>query len=349
MVEKQTQIISIHPTRPEPHLIAQATAVIQAGGLVAFPTETVYGLGADALNDTAVQKIFTAKQRPAYDPIIAHINHIDQLDQLAINVPDSAALLAEKFWPGPLTFILPKAEHVPSRLTAGGPTVAVRCPSHPIARALIQAAQTPIGAPSANRFSHTSPTSAQHVWDDLNGRIELILDGGPAHIGVESTVLDLTQAVPTILRPGGITFEMLTAVLPHVRPHQPNPKKSQKEVQISPGLLERHYAPSTPLWLVTGHNQEIYQKIRQTVANHPDKKFGLMIANEDLAELQTTASQIGIVGSLNDLEEVASQLFQTMRQLETHPLDFILARSYPTQGIGAAIQDRLRRAADKVF
>lgn len=347
---KQTRLLSVNLQDIDAEILAQATAVFHAGGLVSFPTETVYGLGADALNETAVRKIFTAKQRPAYDPIIAHIATVDDLPRLAINIPDVAYQLADHFWPGPLTLILPKAAHVPDALTAGGATVAVRCPNHPLAQALIRAAGTPIGAPSANRFSHTSPTTAQHVWDDLNGRIDLILDGGATTIGVESTVLDLTQAVPVLLRPGGVTLEALTAVLPIVRQRETAVAISpDTTAQPSPGMLDKHYAPKTPLWLFSGSDAHIRNELHRILNEQPPKQTALMIAEEDLPYFTDHTGEIGIVGSLADLDGVAKNLFRTMRQLDNDKNTLILARNYPAVGIGQALQDRLRRAAASLF
>ena len=199
-----------------PVAIAEAAALIRAGELVAFPTETVYGLGADALNAQAVAKIFAAKQRPANDPLIVHIAVTDQLAQLSPAVPALAQALIAAFWPGPLTLVLPRRADLPAILSAGLPTVAVRMPSHPVAQALIEAAGTPIAAPSANLFSHTSPTTAQHVWEDLNGQIPLILDGGPTPVGVESSVLDLSGSHPRLLRPGAVSVEAIARLAPDV-------------------------------------------------------------------------------------------------------------------------------------
>ena len=213
-----TEVLPVDPQHPQPERIRQAARIIQEGGLVAFPTETVYGLGADALNAEAVRSIFTAKGRPAYDPIIVHVDERvisdpDLLTDVVTHVSSTASLLVRTFWPGALTLVLPKSDRVPDVVTADGPTVAIRCPGHPVAQALIRAAGCPIAAPSANRFSHTSPTTAQHVLDDLDGRLALILDGGPTSIGVESTVLDLSGDRPRLLRPGGVSLEALEAVL----------------------------------------------------------------------------------------------------------------------------------------
>ncbi len=324
--------------------VSQAATLIQQGGLVAFPTETVYGLGADGLNATAVSRIFAAKQRPFHDPIILHLAEAADLTRVARNIPAVAWELAREFWPGPLTMVLHKADCVPDIVTAGGATVAVRCPRHPLAQALIKAAGTPIAAPSANRFSHTSPTTAQHVWDDLAGRIDMILDGGATPIGVESTVLDLTQEPPVLLRPGGVTLEALTAVLGNISLHKPTPSPNGFQ---SPGLLDTHYAPQAELRLFTGSDVAIWRSMRATVRVEMGngRCLALLLAEEDQPAFDDFSLQIGNLGSVSNLETVAQNLFHTLRALDATDADLILARDFPNRGIGRAIRDRLRRAA----
>ncbi|MEZ4714255.1 MAG: L-threonylcarbamoyladenylate synthase [Caldilineaceae bacterium] len=357
-----TELIRISPTTPEPDLIAKAAAILQRGGLVAFPTETVYGLGADALNPQAVQLIFAAKERPANDPLIVHIADVEQLAQVACNVPSLALELARCFWPGALTLILPKAEAVPPIVTAGGPTVAVRCPNHPVALSLIRAAGAPIAAPSANRFSHTSPTTAQHVLDDLAGRIDLILDGGPTAIGVESTVLDVTGAQPRILRPGGVTAEALAEAIgasalasaPSTSPPSGD-EETPTAALLSPGLLDRHYAPHTPLWLFTqaclGDHASLQQAMltHAKTAQHNGGTVAFLLADEDLDAFANTGFRTLSIGSLQDLDRAAAHLFSTLRSLDTPEATLLLARDFPARGLGLAIRDRLRRAADRVI
>lgn len=349
----QTKILSIDPQRPQADRIQQAADLIKSGQLVAFPTETVYGLGADALNLDAAAKIFAAKQRPAYDPIIVHIAEPEQLEELTTVQPAITAALTAAFWPGPLTIILPRTKIVPDVITANGPTVAVRCPAHPIAQALLRAAGTPIGAPSANRFSHTSPTAAQHVFDDLNGRIPLILDGGPTNVGVESTVLDLSSPIPTVLRPGGIPIESLREVLGDVaQKSREISTPAAKEVIPSPGMLDRHYAPRAPLHLFTGpDNMKVYVNMQLAIAKGivEGEKVALLLADEDLPHFQQTNTTIATVGSLTDLDSVARHLFRTLRELDTAGTTLILARDFPPTGLGRAIRDRLRRAAEKII
>ncbi len=335
--------------------------MINKGGLVAFPTETVYGLGADAFNATAVSNIFLAKGRPTYDPIIVHIAEAADLDLVAKDIPPVARTLAAQFWPGALTLILPKSDAIPNIVTANGPTVAVRCPAHPLAQALIAAAGTPIAAPSANQFSHTSPTTAQHVWDDLAGKIEMILDGGATTIGVESTVLDITGEVPTVLRPGGVTVEALkacterrpgsqaeVAVLPTL---QIRTSSSNPAAPPAPGMLDRHYAPQVEMWLFTGTDEEIRQAMLEIGETEGEngRSISLLLAEEDVPHFAHTSHKIGIVGSLDNLEQVAQNLFHTMRTLDAPNIDLILARDFPPHGLGHAIRDRLRRAAKRII
>ena len=346
-------LLPINPHYPEPAIIEQAADLIHHGRLVAFPTETVYGLGADALNETAVRRIFAAKGRPAYDPIIVHIASTAELPLIAHNPPALAYTLAEAFWPGPLTLVLAKTAAVPPAITAGGPTVAVRCPAHPVALALIRAADTPIGAPSANRFSHTSPTTAQHVWADLAGQVDLVLDGGPTQVGVESTVLDLTTPIPTLLRPGGVSLEALTAVLgPIALATREVREESTAEALPSPGLLERHYAPRTPLHLITGEDMA---RLGQAVATAAQtarasgQRVALLLAAEDVPSVVELGFPYVVVGALADLDEVAQNLFRALRELDSADPTLILARDFPAHGLGRAIRDRLRRAAVQVL
>ncbi|MFN4218128.1 MAG: L-threonylcarbamoyladenylate synthase [Candidatus Bipolaricaulia bacterium] len=250
--------------------LEQAAQIIRSGGLVAFPTETVYGLGADALNENAVRKIFIAKDRPPDDPVIVHIAHVHQLALLARHIPQKVWDLTGRFWPGPLTLVLPKTERVPAVTTGGLGTIAVRAPAHPVAKRLIELSGCPIAAPSANRFGRPSPTTAQHVLEDLDGRIDLILDGGPTPIGVESTVLDLTQDPPMILRPGGVTLEALQEILGEVRLLSSSASEAAKR---SPGTRWRHYAPKAKLILAEPAELE---KIVTTLLQG-GKRVGLMI------------------------------------------------------------------------
>ncbi len=267
----KTEILKVDRKKPDLRKISHAAEIIRNGGLVAFPTETVYGLGADALNSKAVKKIFNAKKRPANDPIIVHVYSTKQVKKISEEIPNNAETLMKKFWPGPLTLILKKSKIVPKEVTSGLDTVAVRMPSHPVARALIRFAKTPIAAPSANLFGKTSPTKAVHVKDDLNGRIDVILDGGSTNIGVESTVLDLTSRVPTLLRPGGINLEELRKILGKVQVH-PTAKAEKRKIKVmkSPGMMYRHYAPNADVVIFEyGKNNDV--KIKKILREYKDK------------------------------------------------------------------------------
>jgi L-threonylcarbamoyladenylate synthase len=343
-----TQVVLVRSNNPEPEVIARAAAVIRRGGLVAFPTETVYGLGADALNPAAVARIFTAKGRPAHDPIIVHVAGPADLPLVAQEVPEMARHLAETFWPGPLTLVLPRAEAVPPTVTAGRDTVAVRCPDHPVALALIRTAETPIAAPSANLFGVPSPTTAQHVLDDLAGRVELILDAGPTPIGVESTVLDLTRTVPTILRPGGLPREALEAVLGPVAVLE---RIKPPEAGLpSPGLLPRHYAPEAELHLFTGPPEAVREAMRREAQAQmaAGRRVAVLVADEDAGDFAGLDLVVETVGSAGDLGSVARRLFGALRALDARGVEIILARDFGSRGLGLAIRDRLRRAASKV-
>ena len=350
---QQTDIQSINPIQPEAAYIAHAANLLRQGKLVAFPTETVYGLGADALNTAAVQQIFVAKGRPLSDPLIVHIADESSLEQLVTHIPPAARQLAQVFWPGPLTLILPADPRVPSIVTAGLANVAIRMPRHPVALALIRASGSAIAAPSANRFMHVSPTTAQHVYADLNGRIPLILDGGPCSVGVESTVLDLCSQPPTILRPGGISLEALRTILPEIQ-RSPSQQTSRAqhtthhsaEAMQSPGQMLIHYAPIVPAFLFEGTTEAMLtamlHEIQQRQAQH--QQVGLLIADEDLTTFQDSGAHIYTLGSLQAPEQIAARLYAGLRTLEGANVQVILCRSFEEHGLGLAIRDRLLKA-----
>jgi len=344
-----TRVLTISEKNPEPSIISVASQAILEGKLVAFPTETVYGLGANALNPEAVSRIFSAKGRPAEDPLIVHLASPADLPRVTMEVPPMALLLAQEFWPGPLTLILRRHPGVPPSVSAGLDTVAVRVPAHPVALALIQASGVPIAAPSANLFGHSSPTTARHVWDDLSGRIDLILDGGPTPVGVESTVLDLTSSIPTILRPGGVTLEALKEIIGEVRTLQ-NIPPGEGKAQVSPGLLGKHYAPHARLILLKIDNPtSLHQTLRRIVKDETSKgtRVGLLLASEDLPFVQDLPVKLAVIGSLDDLATVARNLYSGIRQLDQENVDLILARDFGNFGLGMAIRDRLTRAASE--
>ena len=343
-----TRRMVVDPLAPDPAAIAEAAALLRSGGLVAFPTETVYGLGANALDASAVRRIFAAKGRPAYDPLIVHVAGAAAAETVASEISGTARLLMARFWPGPLTLVLRKRAIVPAEVTAGGPTVAVRAPNHPLAQALIRAAGVPIAAPSANLFSHTSPTTAQHVWDDLAGRVDLILDGGPTPIGVESTVLDLSGGVPVLLRPGGVPLESLAALVGRI---ELRTRAMAGQPILSPGLLDRHYAPRTRFLLFSGVEERIALALRNAAAEElAVGRVPIILAlDEDLPALAGLDVAVERLGSLARLDEVAQLLYGALRAADRSGAAVILARDVPPVGIGAAIRDRLRRAADAVI
>lgn len=314
--------------------IRRAAALLRAGELVAFPTETVYGLGADALNGAAAARIFAAKGRPADNPLIAHIAGESGLAGLIAGEPCACArALMRAFWPGPMTLIFPKSPHVPREVTAGLDTVAVRMPSHPVARALISAAQTPIAAPSANRSGRPSPTTAAHVLEDMEGRIPLILDGGPCEVGLESTVVDVTGARPRILRPGGVTLEMLEGVVGDVDVDEGVLHQLQAGSQArSPGMKYKHYAPKGEVTIVTG------PRAAQEIARLYDAADGRA------AILAFSQADYG-ARRVYRLKNAPGELFAALRQLDEDGMETIYAEDVPTAGVGLAVMNRLMRAA----
>lgn len=320
--------------------IKEAAQWLKAGEVVAFPTETVYGLGANAKDTKAVEKIFAAKGRPSDNPLIVHIAHVKQLDEIVSDVPRIAGMLIERFWPGPLTLILPKKEGVISdKVTAGLSTVAVRMPDHPVALALIEESGLPLAAPSANISGRPSPTTAAHVFTDLNGRIVGIVDGGETGIGVESTVLDCTSDVPTILRPGGVTKEALEQVIGNVAVD--SALTDERQTPKSPGMKYTHYAPKSPMAIVQGSPAFLQTLVNQQRAL--GKKVGVMTTEENC--LFYDADVVLTCGSRHDLRTVASRLYDTLRKFDETDVDFIYSESFPAEGIGVAIMNRLRKAA----
>ncbi|MGE3911871.1 MAG: L-threonylcarbamoyladenylate synthase [Chloroflexota bacterium] len=341
-------VITVDPQQPDPAVIERAAAIIRRGGLVAFPTETVYGLGANALDAEAVRGIFTAKRRALDDPLIVHLASIDDLPQVARSVPPIARMLAERFWPGPLTLVLPKQPIVPDIATAGLPTVAVRVPSHQVAQALILAAGVPIAAPSANLFMRTSATTAAHVVEDLGDRVDLILDGGPAPHGIESTVVAVSDNDVRLLRPGATTAEAIADALSHLEPPVPLLLGAAGRT-ASPGLLAKHYSPRAALFLFTGEPSETRPSLRRAIrdAASTGKRVGALLVDEDLPLVTDIGDSIRLerLGSERDLSAVAGRLFAALRDLDAAGCEAIYARSFGTAGLGLAILDRLTRAA----
>ena len=347
-MSRKTQIFRIETCYDD--IIRRAGAIIREGGTVAFPTETVYGLGADALNPDAVRKIFEAKARPPDNPLIVHISSKEQLHGIVKDIPEHAFDLMDVFWPGPLTMIFKRNEIVPDVTTGGLDTVAVRMPDNPIALGLIEEAGTPIAAPSANRSGMPSPTTAQHVIADLDGRIDAVIDGGYAEIGVESTVVDMTSEIPVILRPGGIGIEEIRDVIGEVTIGYPDKSLEEGEVARSPGMKYTHYSPETRMVLVAGSSSTVVDRIREFVSDYHGRgmRVGLLATEETAAAAHIIADEIFILGSRDDIALVASNLFAGIRYLDGRNVDVIIADgSMRGDGIGAAVLNRLRKAADE--
>ncbi len=309
-----------------------AADLIRKGELVAFPTETVYGLGANALDPVAVAKIFEAKGRPHFDPLIVHVGSLSDLETLVSDIPDLAKELAARFWPGPLTMVLPKTSRVPDLVTSGLGTVAVRVPDHPMAQALIREAGVPIAAPSANRFGRLSPTRAEHVLEQLGERIAYIYDGGPCRVGVESTVVDLTTSPPRLLRPGGVTLEELGEAVGEVS-YLNSSLDGTSETPAAPGMLTKHYAPRTRIVVLDSLNELPMDPTRCA-----------------LLTLMPLEGAVGFravecLSSSGDLREAATNFFTAMRRLDDSGAELIVAVQFPNEGLGLALNDRLRRAA----
>ncbi|HHV62919.1 MAG TPA: threonylcarbamoyl-AMP synthase [Firmicutes bacterium] len=366
---KKTDVIRVDPVHPELDLIRRAARVLREGGLVAFPTETVYGLGANALNEEAVRGIFRAKGRPADNPLIVHIARKEDLTGVALAIPSIAERLIDRFWPGPLTLIFPRHPSVPLVTTGGIDTVAVRMPDHDIALALIAEAGVPVAAPSANTSGRPSPTVAEHVICDLGSKVDLILDGGPTAVGVESTVLDITVTPPVILRPGGTTPEEIQSVVGDVILPGPETWTAEPDSTAdgargpapkAPGMKYRHYSPEAEVVLfgtsegrVQAMAERIWAEATRLVAS--GKRVGIMCTDESCGLYASlvrhapsgTTSSLDIVssGTRQDLSTIASKIFALLRQFDDDGVDVILVEGVDERGLGFAIMNRLRKAA----
>jgi L-threonylcarbamoyladenylate synthase len=336
----KTKIIKVSARGVKEKIIAEAAAIIRTGGLVAFPTETVYGLGANALDKKAVRKIFAAKSRPADNPLIVHIAKLRQLNELTADVPACAKKLIGAFWPGPLTLVFHKKSVVSDLITAQGSTVAVRMPNHPIARALIKAADVPIAAPSANRAGRPSATSAQDVFEDLGGKVQLILDAGRARFGLESTVVDVTGAEPVILRPGAVTKEALENVLKTPVRYASNLRGAAR----SPGMKYRHYAPKAKI-IIISYKAPIKMAAQERLLiarlRRQKKRIGILATLPKILR-RPAVDAVCFAGSTPN--RAAKNLFHCLRRLDKEKVDIILAEGVPEQGLGAAIMNRLNKA-----
>ncbi|WP_031314237.1 L-threonylcarbamoyladenylate synthase [Caldanaerobacter subterraneus] len=341
-----TKVIKIDKDNPEIELIDYAAEVIKKGGLVAFPTETVYGIGANSFDEEAVKRIFIAKGRPQDNPLILHIALMDQVYELAAEFPEKAKKLAHRFWPGPLTIVLKKSDKVPYVNTAGMNTVAIRMPSNPIAHLLIKRAGVPISAPSANVSGKPSPTDASHVIEDLYGKVDVIIDGGKCDVGLESTVVDLTEEVPVILRPGAVTLEMLKEVLGEVKLDPSLLTRPDENIKPkSPGMKYKHYSPKAEVYIVKGPLDKVVKKIQQLAKNQlkNGKKVGIMATVQ--TSTQYKEGDIIVVGDRDKPETIAKNLFETLREFDRRGVEVVFAESFNYDDIGLAIMNRLEKAA----
>lgn len=348
---KGTLFLSPCNEQQEEKALLHAAELLKRGDLVAFPTETVYGLGASALNPEAVAGIFQAKGRPADNPLIVHIAGIEQASLLAREVPPEATLLARYFWPGPLTMILPKQQIVPDITTAGLSSVALRVPSHPLALKLIRAANMPIAAPSANISGSPSPTTAAHVLADLAGRIAAVLDGGPCSVGLESTVISLLSSPPALLRPGWVTQEMLERVLKSqiFDLSTLDSSEESKKPPLSPGMKYRHYAPKAPLFLVEGEGETQRRQLLALTEGFAmqGRKLGLLLSEESKNYFSAPVKEI--LGPRNDPATVARRLFYALRKMDYQEVEVIVAEGFEEKELGKAVMNRLRKAAAKII
>ena len=342
----ETKVLRMDGSHDDINKIEFAAKVLREGGTVAFPTETVYGLGANALDGIAVSKIFEAKGRPSDNPLIVHIAEIEDVGRLAASVSESDVELMKKFWPGPISFVLPKSELIPVEVSAGLDTVGLRMPKHSLALQLIKAAGVPIAAPSANTSGRPSPTDVEHVIEDLIGKIDVIIDGGNCSVGLESTVLDLTQSPAAILRPGGVTKEELIECLGEIAIKATHISDEDAIVPKSPGMKYRHYSPNAKLTVVVGDSNEIVctKVIELALENQKmGRKIGIMGTDYNMLNYKDFISYS--LGKPQNPEEIAENLFKVLRKFDDTDVDLIIAESINTEGIGEAVMNRLCKAA----
>jgi len=345
MEKKDTKIIGISSENPEVEKLIQAAEILKQGGTVAFPTETVYGLGANALDEEAISKIYIAKGRPQDNPLIVHIHEIDQLNELVDSIPEKAFPLMKKFWPGPLTLIFNRSNKIPDMITGGLSTVAIRMPNHNIALQLIKHSALPIAAPSANTSGKPSPTEASHVIEDLFGKIDMIIDGGNTGVGLESTVLDLSTNVPTILRPGAVTIEDLLTIFPKVEYDAALENTSESITPKSPGQKYKHYSPKAKMKIVQGETENICSKINELAKQYENEKIKVGIMATKQTHHNYDMEDVLIVGDRDKPETIATNLFSTLREFDKVGVDIILAEGIPESGIGKAVMNRMKKAA----
>ena len=344
---KKTILLKVDPDKPDLKSIKIAAKIIIEGGLVAFPTETVYGLGADALNSKAIKSLFKAKNRPLDNPPIIHIENFIQMKYLCKKIPTRAKLLIDKFWPGPLTLIFQRSESIPSATTAGLDTVAIRMPKHKVALALIKMSKCPIAAPSANLSGKPSPTLAKHVFNDLKGKIDVILDGGSTRIGLESTVVNFATYPPEVLRPGGVSIEELKKIIEEIKIHPfvVADKEIRIEKTLSPGMKHKHYAPKAKVVVVEGPISSVVKKIKELANYYRLKglKVGILGTQETIDHYN--ADELKSLGSRFNLGVIAKNLFRLLREFDVENVDIIIAEGVSDEGLGLAVMNRLRKAA----
>ena len=341
----KTEVIKIDQNNMDTEALERAAAIIRDGGLVAFPTETVYGLGADALSAEASKKIYAAKGRPSDNPLIVHVVEFSDMEKIAQEMPEEAKKLADAFWPGPLTMIVRKNDKVPYETTGGMDTVAVRMPNHPVALELIRRSGGYIAAPSANTSGKPSPTLAEHVAFDMDGRIPMILDGGPVGIGIESTIVDLTEEIPMILRPGYITPKMLEKVIGEVKMDPGIIASDSLQKPKAPGMKYKHYAPKADLVLVDGEAENVVKKINELVAEKQKNGLKVGVIATDETKDQYQADIVVSIGARADEDAIAQHLYKILREFDDWNVDAIYSESFATPRIGQAIMNRLLKAA----
>lgn len=341
----KTKIERVKKQQLDNDIIKAAGNILKSGGLVAFPTETVYGLGADALNAGAAEKIYAAKGRPSDNPLIIHITEMEDLRKITAAVPREALVIADKYWPGPLTMIFEKTDVVPYGTTGGLDTVAVRMPSDEIARAVIAAGGGYIAAPSANTSGRPSPTTAGHVEEDLGGKVEMIIDGGPVDIGVESTILDMTVTPPMILRPGAVTKEMLEELIGEVAEDVTSYEPDSRVKPKAPGMKYRHYAPRAELSIVEGNMDQVVDAINRMAEEKLAGGFKVGIIGTRETVGRYTRGDVKSIGTREDEATIAVHLYGILREFDRDQVDYIYSESFATGGIGSAIMNRLLKAA----
>lgn len=341
----ETKVEKIEQTQMNMDIINAAGQILKQGGLVAFPTETVYGLGANALDEEAARKTYAAKGRPSDNPLIVHIASLEDLYPITKKVPEKAVALAEKFWPGPLTMIFEKSELVPYGTTGGLETVAVRMPDNEVALALIRAGGGYVSGPSANKSGRPSPTMARHVLDDLEGRIDMILDGGPVHIGVESTIVDMTVEPPMILRPGAVTKEMLEETVGEVAVDHTILTADAKTPPKAPGMKYRHYAPRAEMTVVEGPLEKVVDKIGELAAARENEghRVGIIATQETMGRYDH--ENVKCIGTREDESTVAANLYAILREFDDDGTEYIYSEAFASDGIGSAVMNRLLKAA----